>query len=110
MLPPHHSDDPSRVRHHGRAIHRMLEHRAGSDEGTVLFGPVAAEPTLDERLHPGPLAAGEDDRPVGRGRVLLIHGAPSARVGSRGVEVCSGRIRFDLQLMDHALFNETSRS
>jgi membrane protein YdbS with pleckstrin-like domain len=82
MIPPHHGDDPSWVRHHGRAIQRMLEHRAGTDEGTVLFGPVAAEPTVDERLHPGPLAAGENDCPVGRGWVLLIHHTSSVLVES----------------------------
>ena len=110
MSPRHHGDDSSWVRHQGRAIHRMLEHGARPHEGTVLFGPVHAEPAMDERLHPGSFAAREDDGPVRRRWVLLIHDAPSTGFGSPRVEVLSSRVRFNLLLMDHALFNETSRS
>ena len=86
MITRHHGDDSPRVRHQGRAIHRMLEHRARADKGAILFGPVEAEPAMNERLHPGAFAPREDDGPVGRGWVLLIHDVPLTEFSGQGAE------------------------
>ena len=93
MITRHHGDDSFRVCDHGRAIHRMLEHGTGADEGAVLFGFVDPEPTAHERLHPGALAACENDGPAGRDWRYLVHSVPClARPGWRG-RIAGGRTR-----------------
>jgi hypothetical protein len=52
MVPGCHDNHPLPGRQFGRSVEGMLKHRAGADEGAVLFRFVVAEPLPDEFLGP----------------------------------------------------------
>src|ERR1043166_2093422 len=57
----------------GRTIERVLEHRAGADEGAVLLRFLIAEPTLDEFLGPHPVTTGQHNRPHVPSCLSVLH-------------------------------------
>src|SRR5688572_31122605 len=63
MVESRHDHGPFRRCESGLTFHRVLKHRPVSDERTVLFWQVAAEPLEDERLDSLSFPAGQHDGP-----------------------------------------------
>ena len=79
------------------AVQGVLDHRARAGEGAVLLGERAAQPALDEGLHPGALASGQDDGPAGADAGILLPGGerlPWSEEGRRDRHRVLGECRF----------------